>query len=149
MNNFIKHTDDFIGGFKEEYAWLSNMHTCIIQWQAMYFNSTESAYQASKCLSLSKAKQYQELSGLEAKRHSKTLPVRKDWDKIKINVMSQLIFQKFLIHLDLRQKLLDTGDKYLEETNNWNDTFWGVCDGKGENNLGKILMATRAYFINL
>lgn len=60
--------------------------------------------------------------------------------------MSQLIFQKFLTDLQLRQKLLDTKDAYLEETNNWNDTFWGVCNGEGENNLGKILMATREYF---
>jgi len=146
MNSYIKHTEDFIGGFKEEYDWLSNMHPCIIKWQGMLFLSTEAAYQASKCLSISKAKQYQELTGLQAKRHSATVPTRKDWEKIKINVMSQLVFQKFLVNLQLREKLLNTGDAYLEETNNWKDVFWGVYNGVGENNLGKILMATREYF---
>ena len=40
-------------------------------------------------------------------------------------------------------KLLDTGDTELIEGNNWHDTFWGVCKGKGQNNLGKILMEVR------
>jgi len=148
MNNFIKHTDTFIGGFKEEYHWLSNMEPCIIQWQGMYFTSVESAYQASKCTSLSKAKQFQELTGLEAKRHSATITTRKNWKNEKINVMTQLVFQKFLLNLSLRELLLETGTKYLEETNNWKDTFWGVYNGVGENNLGKILMSTREYFKN-
>lgn len=146
MNNYIKHTEDFIGGFKNEYHWLSNMEPCIIQWQGMYFTSVESAYQASKCTSLSKAKQFQELTGLEAKRHSVTITTRKNWEKEKINVMAQLVFQKFLLNLPLRLLLLETDNKYLEETNNWKDSFWGVYNGVGENNLGKILMNTREYF---
>jgi hypothetical protein len=39
--------------------------------------------------------------------------------------------------------LLDTSDKVLIEENNWNDTFWGVCNGVGENNLGRLLMQVR------
>ncbi len=31
----------------------------------------------------------------------------------------------------------------LVEGNWWNDTFWGVCNGEGQNNLGKILMKIR------
>ena len=31
----------------------------------------------------------------------------------------------------------------LIEGNVWNDTFWGVCNGKGHNHLGKILMKVR------
>lgn len=34
-----------------------------------------------------------------------------------------------------------------EETNYWNDTDWDVCNGDGENKLGKILMNTRNYFM--
>jgi predicted NAD-dependent protein-ADP-ribosyltransferase YbiA (DUF1768 family) len=37
-----------------------------------------------------------------------------------------------------------TGDEELVEGNWWNDTFWGVCNGVGENNLGKLLMKIRA-----
>lgn len=31
----------------------------------------------------------------------------------------------------------------LIEGNDWGDTFWGMVDGEGENNLGKILMRVR------
>ena len=43
----------------------------------------------------------------------------------------------------LNTLLQETQNKYLEETNHWNDTFWGVCNGIGENMLGKILMEIR------
>ena len=42
-----------------------------------------------------------------------------------------------------KEMLLSTGEEELIEGNTWNDRFWGVCDGMGENNLGKILMAVR------
>ena len=35
------------------------------------------------------------------------------------------------------------GEEYLEEGNTWHDTYWGVCNGKGKNKLGKILMQVR------
>ena len=44
--------------------------------------------------------------------------------------------------------LLDTGDKFIEETNWWKDQFWGVYNGVGENNLGKILMRIREEIKN-
>ncbi len=44
----------------------------------------------------------------------------------------------------LRTALEATGEATLIEGNTWNDTFWGVCRGKGQNNLGKILEAIRA-----
>ena len=31
----------------------------------------------------------------------------------------------------------------LVEGNTWGDKVWGVCDGVGENNLGKTLMRIR------
>lgn len=40
-------------------------------------------------------------------------------------------------------QLLATGTRYLEETNTWGDTYWGVCEGKGLNMLGKTLMQVR------
>jgi predicted NAD-dependent protein-ADP-ribosyltransferase YbiA (DUF1768 family) len=60
--------------------------------------------------------------------------------------MAVCVFSKFLINKDLRQKLVETGDKYLEETNNWGDAYWGVYEDVGNNKLGKILMATRSYW---
>lgn len=89
------------------------------------------------------------MSASESKNASKLLTVPKNWHDVKFNIMAQLVFQKFLIHPDLGQLLLDTGDKYLEETNHWSDFYWGVCNGVGENKLGIILMATRTYLREL
>ena len=44
----------------------------------------------------------------------------------------------------LRAKLLATGDAELIEGNYWHDTFWGMCNGKGENHLGRLLMEVRS-----
>jgi len=135
-----------INGFKYEYDFLSNMYECPITFNGMYFMSTEAAYQSCKCKHKNDALVFEKLSGKEAKRHSKMIYVRSDWNNIKYNIMSQLVFQKFLLHKDLRERLLFTDDMYIEETNTWNDTYWGVCNDVGENNLGKILMKTRKYF---
>ncbi len=36
----------------------------------------------------------------------------------------------------------------LIEGNTWRDTFWGIYEGKGENNLGKLLMKIREELRN-
>ena len=64
-------------------------------------------------------------------------------NSIKYDVMKKLGRMKFEQHSDLAFLLKDTGSYYLEETNDWGDTYWGVCNGVGENNLGKILMEIR------
>lgn len=143
------HTTTEICGFVGDYKFLSNMYDCKIIWHNLEFNSVEAAYQASKCKKMKDAKQFCNLSGYESKQYIRNLNIRSDWEHIKYNLMCQLVFQKFLINEDLNTKLCNTLDRYLEETNYWNDTYWGVCNGIGENNLGKILMNTRRYFINI
>lgn len=44
---------------------------------------------------------------------------------------------------ELGEKLLATGVVNIEEGNSWGDTFWGVCEGHGENHLGKLIMEQR------
>ena len=50
---------------------------------------------------------------------------------------------KFTQNPNLAQLLIETGDATLIEGNNWDDVVWGVCNGVGENRLGKILMQIR------
>ena len=38
---------------------------------------------------------------------------------------------------------MQTEDAELVEDNWWGDKFWGVCNGEGENHLGKLLMKIR------
>ena len=56
--------------------------------------------------------------------------------------MNWAIREKFK-DINLSELLIGTEDVELVESNNWNDTFWGVCNGKGKNHLGKILMEVR------
>lgn len=77
-----------------------------------------------------------------AKKLGREAPMRPTWDGEKVAVMLALLRVKFLWP-DLAQRLLDTGDAELVEGNWWGDRFWGVCNGVGENNLGRLLMQVR------
>lgn len=146
------HDDDNVKGFFGDYRFLSNFHTCPIMYNGMYFMSTEAAYQSAKCAYKDDAEKFTKYSASESKTMSKTIARKKsNWNDIKFNVMAEIVFFKFLHHLELQEMLLNTGDRHLEELNHWNDKYWGVFreDNVGENNLGEILMSTRAYFAKL
>ncbi|MFN3197428.1 MAG: NADAR family protein [Bradymonadia bacterium] len=72
------------------------------------------------------------------------LPLRRDWESAKVNVMRDAVRAKFTQHDDLRALLLSTGDaRIIEHTEN--DAYWGDGgDGRGKNMLGRILMQVRA-----
>ena len=68
---------------------------------------------------------------------------RPDWDTWKLMAMRRALFAKFTQNADLRQMLLETGDKVLHE-NSMEDYYWGVGQaGTGLSMLGKLLMALR------
>jgi ribA/ribD-fused uncharacterized protein len=76
------------------------------------------------------------------KKIGNKMSIRKDWNEKKLEIMNWAVREKFK-DAKLAEMLLDTGDEELVEGNTWNDTFWGVCEGKGHNHLGKILMCVR------
>ena len=78
-----------------------------------------------------------------AKRLGGSIKERKDWEEVKVLLMSYLVVQKFAQE-PFKTWLLETGDEELVEGNTWGDTFWGVCKGEGENQLGIILMGIRS-----
>ena len=78
----------------------------------------------------------------QAKRLGSQIPLRHDWEQVKLDVMETILRDKFTRHSGLRVQLLDTGDRELVEQNTWGDRFWGVC-GVGENHLGRLLVKIR------
>jgi len=134
--------DSPILGFVGEYRFLSNFYPCKILYQGIYYPSVENAYVASKTLDIELRKTVSTCSAVEAKKIGKTFPLREDWESVKVKLMYEFLKQKFYSG-ELCDKLLSTGDSYIEETNHWNDRFWGVCDGRGENILGRLLMNIR------
>lgn len=136
---------DGIYGFDKEYRWLSNFYPVKVWYDGMQFPSVEHAYQAAKTLDkeIREVFTHDTLRAGRAKNVGSHIDLRPDWnEETRIEIMYSLLLQKFS-HPSLREKLLATGDLYIEETNYWKDTFWGVCNGVGENRLGNILMQIR------
>jgi ribA/ribD-fused uncharacterized protein len=79
----------------------------------------------------------------EAKKLGRAITLRPDWEEIKDDVMLELLRLKFRKGTKERHWLQDTRNEELIEGNYWNDTYWGVCRGKGKNKLGKLLMQVR------
>ncbi len=69
---------------------------------------------------------------------------RKGWEDVRIDVMEEIQMAKFTQHPELAEKLIATGDAMLTYNNECGDKYWGVFNGEGENNLGKVLMKVRA-----
>lgn len=128
--------------FKGDYFFLSNFYEKPVTYKGLTYDSTEAAFQAAKCKDESLKEKFCNLRPGEAKRLGRQVELRDNWEMIKLKVMYEILEIKFK-DSDLRTKLVCTEDWELIEGNSWGDTFWGVCKGKGENHLGKILMSLR------
>lgn len=135
---YNKVIDRFVG----KYAFLSNFYEVPVQYMGYEFQNNEAAFQGAKCPS--RIEEFIKLPPNEAKRLGRKVELRKDWESIKDSVMYEICLNKFSRHKDLRDKLLATGEAELIEGNYWHDCYWGVCEGKGLNKLGNILMKIRS-----
>lgn len=131
--------DRFVG----EYRWLSNFHPSHVRYDDVEFPTVEHAYQFAKTLD---PKDRAVIRGCtspgRAQRTGRLVHMRPDWERIKEDVMLDLLRQKF--RQPTFRTLLDaTGIAYIEEGNDWGDTFWGTCNGIGENRLGILIMLIR------
>lgn len=78
----------------------------------------------------------------EMKEHSLAVP-RADWDEVKVDVMRNILRNKFNQHPSLKSLLLSTGDSKIVEDSG-SDYFWGQGkNGSGQNMLGVLLMDLR------
>lgn len=138
-----------IDRFDGEYDFLSNFSQHVTLYRNRKFLTVEHAFQAAKSDNIADWDRFLTIKtpGL-AKKEGRMLSLRPDWESVKIAIMEELVWQKFYINWDIRIKLVATDDAELIEGNSWDDTFWGVCYGKGQNMLGKILMKVRSQFKN-
>lgn len=139
-----------IDSFKGDHAFLSNFHPSVIAFEGIVYPTVEHAFQAAKTNDPTTRKIIadKETPG-KAKRAGGGRGILPDfdlqaWEAKKVQTMTTLCESKFK-DPELAAQLKATGDQELQEGNNWNDTFWGVNlkTGKGQNNLGKILMKIR------
>lgn len=133
-----------ISSFRDEYFFLSNFYPVEIKLDGIVYPNAETAFQAQKTLDVEERRKFSMLKNpVQAKRLGRKVKLRDDWEEVKLDIMTEVVSQKFLQHPQLIEMLLQTGDEELVEGNKWGDRFWGVCKGKGENHLGKILMKIR------
>lgn len=144
-----------IDSFSGEYAFLSNFYPSPIpvpldETEPTFYNAptVEHYFQYMKTLSDEEGHEILAASTPgEAKRLGRKAQLRPDWEEVKVQVMRDALRLKFNTP-QMKSKLLSTGGHFLVEGNHWNDTFWGVCAGKGRNMLGHLLMEIREELKN-
>lgn len=134
-----------ITSFSGEYEFLSNFYLIDVEFQGETYPSVEHAYQAAKFPKDSPVRTHirNQVTPSKAKRIGRRFPnIVSNWDRIKISVMLNLLREKFK-NTHLHNLLISTGNNKLVEGNYWGDTFWGICNGVGSNNLGILLEEVR------
>lgn len=68
---------------------------------------------------------------------------RSDWKQVRDTYMTRAVWTKCQAWPEVAQALLETGNRYILETSNY-DYYWGCGrDARGLNKYGHVLMAVR------
>ena len=141
-------TDIFFWTRHDEHGYCSNFWRAPIEVNGETYPTTEHYFQACKTMLLEEREMIRTLpTPKEAKFAGYHVQLRPDWEKVKEGVMLVGLRAKFTQHLDLKGKLLSTGDASLHENSPW-DKYWGYAGGKGQDRLGKLLMQIREELLD-
>ena len=129
-----------------ELGYLANYSNHGFWKNGIYYKTVEHYYQSEKFKNpeikkrIINAKTPKEASTIGRDRDNRRID---DFKKIKIKVMEEGVFQKFLQNCDIRSKLIETRNQEIKEMST-KESFWGVGPNlDGENHIGKILMKVR------
>lgn len=131
-----------IESFTGENYFLSNFYEFPVEVFGLKFQNSEAAFQSQKSLNKSIQQKFCNLPPFDAKHLAHSLPLRIDWESVKVDVMRDVLQAKFS-DPELKRRLMNTHPHRLVEGNTWGDKYWGVCDGEGKNYLGRLLMELR------
>jgi len=138
--------------YSEKGNWgeFSNFALYPIKLDGKIWPTTEHYFQAQKFENNSyKDKIRKSLSPMKAAElgRSRKVKIKKNWDRVKDNIMYDAVFAKFTQYSELTDLLIQTNDAIIIEHTE-NDTYWGDGgNGKGKNKLGKILMKVRSKLL--
>lgn len=143
-------TRPVIDRFEGDHRFLSNYAPGAVVLEGVDYPTVEHAYQAAKTLDPEERRLIRQATTPgKAKKLGSKLNQRPDWPEVKVEIMGDLVREKFQRHPDLLKLLLATGDAELVEGNVWHDNFWGRCACPrcaaipGQNRLGRLLMEVR------
>ena len=138
-----------MNSFRGEFEYRSNFYNSPILILGYNYPTAEHAYQYFKMVTRKgQIAIVQASTPGHAKRLSHQYPIKSDWDSKKLLVMQYVVMQKFTQNAEIASILVSSKD-YIVEENEWNDTFWGTCNGTGYNHLGIILMGVRDFLFKL
>jgi ribA/ribD-fused uncharacterized protein len=138
----------------------SNFYETEFELDGVKYKSAEHAYQGIKAKTFGDEEAFEKIlktkSAQSAKAAGKKVKDFKDetWKEKKDEVMKTVLRAKFTQNLELRKKLLDSGDKVIANADS-RDKYWGIgtsvnttmakdpAKWKGENKLGKMLEELR------
>lgn len=132
---------DAISRFRDEFKFLSNFYEAPVTFKGLTYRNAEAAFQAQK--SPEHSKTFERLTGSDARRLGRMVPLAADWESSKLSLMEQIVKAKFEQNPDLMAQLLSTGDRRIVELNDWKDDYWGISSAEGQNHLGRILEQIR------
>lgn len=136
-----------ISDFRGDNGFLSNFYPTSVQYEGIWYPSVEHAFQAAKTLDREQRLAIRSaVTSAGAKTLGRRVTLRDDWEAVKDGVMFELLCSKFNPR-DLGDRLAATYPHDLIEGNTWGDTYWGVCNGKGQNKLGQLLMLVRSLIL--
>lgn len=130
-----------INEFRGKYYFLSNFYESPVTWNGLTYLNNEAAFQSAKTFSDREC--FTNLDPSSAKKLGRKVQLRNDWESVKDDVMYEICKAKFSQNVELKNRLLATGNEHLEKSNTWGDKIWGTVNGIGENRLGNILMRVR------
>lgn len=136
--------------FDGPFAFLSNFYPTKAAFEGVIYRTSEHAFQAAKSTDENVREMIRNCDTPgRAKILGNKIQLRPDWNEIKVDIMYQIVKDKFNRNPDLAALLLKTEDATLVEGNSWHDNIWGVCfcpgcrKKTGYNHLGRILMRVR------
>lgn len=143
---------EVIDNFNDYFDFLNNEYPCQVYYQGLIYRSVAHAYQAARSdqqhirEKIGLADTLQELYDIASKVEDPP-----NWQNDRLRVMEKLLRDKFRRNRDLRDKLKATGTRELINTY-WeystSNVYWGVVEGKGQNQLGRLLSNIRHDIIH-
>lgn len=130
----------------KKFGEFSNFFFAPIYLKNVFWRTTEHYFQAQKFAGTHYEEEIRLLKtpGEAAQKgRDRSLPLRKDWEEVKEDIMREALYEKFTQYPELKELLLSTKDAILIEHTK-NDNYWGDgWDGSGKNRLGILLMELR------
>lgn len=134
--------------FKDKYAFLDNCFLTDISYEGLIYPSAESAFQASKLIDNKERMPFTAYKQDKVKQKGYYIEPYHGWETKRLEIMEQILREKFRQHSDLYEKLLQTRGYKLIAGNKKREKYWGVnlITWEGDNHLGQILMKLRNEF---